>query len=84
MKSVREWRGIKATPFGMFGNPWHQWLSQFCLGDDLTDEDGFRALLGKGINIYVGEERQTYAEYILPSQSDVTAFLTQLLAEVGT
>ncbi len=53
-----------------------------CLGDDLTDEDGFRALSGKGINIYVGEERQSYAEYILRSQSEVIPFLRLLLAEL--
>jgi trehalose 6-phosphate phosphatase len=67
---------------------WHVWQRlapsalPICLGDDLTDEDGFKALLGQGINIYVGEERQSYAEYILHSQSDVTLFLRQLLAEV--
>jgi trehalose-phosphatase len=68
---------------------WHLWQTvaptalPICLGDDLTDEDGFQALTGKGINIYVGEERQSYAEYILLSQSDVNAFLMQLLTEIG-
>jgi trehalose-phosphatase len=53
-----------------------------CLGDDLTDEDGFLALQGKGVNIFVGEERQSYAEYILASTAEVTIFLRRLLAEV--
>lgn len=69
---------------------WHVWQSvapkalPICLGDDLTDEDGFRALSGQGINIYVGEERNSYAEYILASQNEVLIFLKQLLIEVET
>jgi trehalose-phosphatase len=56
----------------------------FCVGDDLTDEDGFLALQGKGITIFVGEERQSYAEYILPSPTDVTTFLARVVTEVET
>jgi len=48
----------------------------------LTDEDGFRVLQGKGVNIYVGEERQSYAEYILQSPAEVSVFLLRLLAEM--
>lgn len=58
----------------------HEFLPMF-MGDDLTDEDGFRALQGKGITIYVGEEKQSYAQYNLPSQQDVVVFLGRLLAE---
>jgi trehalose-phosphatase len=66
---------------------WHIWQTLFpesvpiCLGDDLTDEDGFLALQGKGINIFVGEERHSYAEYILASPAEVMTFLKRLLEE---
>ena len=52
------------------------------LGDDVTDEDAFRALEGRGIGIFVadaedveGADRPTAARYILPSIDDVERFL---------
>ena len=50
------------------------------LGDDLTDEDGFRAIeKGNGISILVGDEdSQSVARYFLRSPEEVTEFLKML------
>lgn len=53
------------------------------IGDDLTDEDAFRALAGRGITIAVRDgERATAADYALDDTSDVEGFLTELCAHV--
>ncbi len=52
------------------------------LGDDLTDEDGFRAIEGykAGLSVFVGEQnRQSKAHYFLESPSEVETFLERLL-----
>lgn len=53
------------------------------LGDDITDEDAFRALAGRGICIAVRhqESRPTAAEYTLVDTRDVQQFL-EWLADV--
>ncbi len=54
------------------------------LGDDLTDEDGFKVIeeYENGISIYVGEEgeevRESAARYYLKSPAEVTNFLAML------
>ena len=49
------------------------------IGDDITDEDAFAELQGKGIGILVGEhDEQTAAEYRLESVEEVEAFLQKL------
>lgn len=51
------------------------------LGDDLTDEDAFRALKGKGLTICVGPPRRlSRAEYYLSGTPEVTEFLRRLTA----
>ena len=55
------------------------------LGDDITDEDAFRALSGKGIGIIVGRAddpeiggRGTSAAFVLDSIEEVERFLDTL------
>ena len=49
------------------------------LGDDVTDEDAFRAIAGRGIGILVGEEpRPTAAGYSLRDAGEVRKFLERL------
>jgi trehalose 6-phosphate phosphatase len=61
----------------------------FYLGDDLTDEDAFRALRGRGLGILVGdvedvgvaaeEPRETAASYRLRDPGEVVEWLERLL-----
>ena len=55
------------------------------VGDDITDEDAFRALAGRGIGVFVGGAddpedggRTTAAEFVLESTEEVEQFLTRL------
>lgn len=49
------------------------------LGDDVTDEDAFRAIQDRGIGILVAEEpRETAAAYSLRDTEEVLAFLERL------
>lgn len=54
------------------------------IGDDVTDEDAFRALRGRGIGIVVcGGDRETAADYALDNPAEVEDFLEALLAWTG-
>jgi len=49
------------------------------IGDDVTDEDAFRAIAGKGIGILVHEtDRATAAQYRLNDPDEVRVFLERL------
>ncbi len=55
------------------------------LGDDVTDEDAFRALAGRGIGVFVGRAddpevagRSTRADFILNTMDEVEQFLDTL------
>jgi trehalose 6-phosphate phosphatase len=54
-------------------------------GDDITDEDAFEALKGRGIGIFVGRAddpevsgRTTSADYVLHTTQEVEQFLNAL------
>jgi trehalose 6-phosphate phosphatase len=54
------------------------------LGDDLTDENGFRVIenYGSGLSVFVGEEgQQSTARYFLKSPLEVATFLDMLLEQ---
>ncbi|MGE3840304.1 MAG: trehalose-phosphatase [Vicinamibacterales bacterium] len=54
------------------------------IGDDITDEDAFRAVAVEGVPIIVREElRPTLAHYAVESTAEVSAFLDTLAAAVG-
>src|SRR5947209_19935446 len=55
------------------------------LGDDVTAEDAFRALYGKGVGIFVGQAdnpeigcRGTCAEFVLESIEEVERYLDMM------
>ena len=49
------------------------------VGDDITDEDAFRALKGRGIGVLVGtEERESAADYTLHNTDETQQFLHML------
>ena len=45
------------------------------IGDDVTDEDAFRALKGKGLTIFIGESGNSKADFYLKDTEEVTKFL---------
>ncbi|WP_057937783.1 trehalose-phosphatase [Algoriphagus resistens] len=49
------------------------------IGDDITDEDAFKAIRGKGTGIIVGaHDEETAASYSLQNVDEVNLFLTEL------
>lgn len=49
------------------------------IGDDVTDEDAFKALKGKGLTIFVGEPGASAAAYYLKDAEEVNRFLRLML-----
>ncbi len=49
------------------------------LGDDITDEDAFKALRNKGLTIFVGNPVRTSAQYHLRDTIEVREFLRRIL-----
>ena len=78
------WHKGKATKFIMKKYAKSGRTSRFLpvyVGDDLTDEDAFKAIEGYGgISIYVGpEDPQSVASYRLNSPAEVADFMRKLL-----
>ena len=48
------------------------------VGDDATDENAFRALKNKGLTIFVGNPKKSYAKYYLRNTPEVSKFLKWL------
>ena len=55
------------------------------IGDDVTDEDAFRALAGRGLTFAVrdDDDRSTAADYAFSDPEDVRRFLERLAARLG-
>jgi len=49
------------------------------IGDDVTDEDAFKALKNKGLTIFVGEPGASEAHYYLKNTEEVVRFIKQIL-----
>ncbi|MFA5038804.1 MAG: trehalose-phosphatase [Candidatus Omnitrophota bacterium] len=50
------------------------------IGDDITDEEAFRALRHRGLTILVGPPRKSFARYHLSEVKDVSEFLKRISA----
>lgn len=64
----------------LLASPGYRTALPVFIGDDRTDEDGFRALAGKGITIHVGTRRRTVARYRVPNVKRVLEFLEIIFA----
>ena len=54
-------------------------LTAIYIGDDITDEDAFKALRGRGLGVFVGSPRPSFAGYYLRGPGEVTRFLKLIL-----
>ena len=48
------------------------------IGDDVTDEDAFRALKNKSLTVFVGNPKKSHAKYYLKNTKEVFEFLKRL------
>lgn len=48
------------------------------IGDDTSDEDAFKVLKNKGLTIFVGKPKKSYAEYYLRNPAEVGDFLRRI------
>lgn len=48
------------------------------IGDDVTDEDAFKALKDKGLTLFVGKPKKSYARYYVKNSNEVVKFLDEV------
>ena len=87
--SSRSGRGSTGTRGARFCGCSRRWASRAkrccpsILGDDVTDEDAFRALAGRGVGVLVAEEtRASAAGYRLRDPDEVREFLVGLASRL--
>lgn len=75
LRPAAEWNKGSAARYilGRLGN-----FYPIAIGDDLTDEDLFRAVNGKGVSVRVGRSSGSVAQYYVESQADVARLLRML------
>ena len=56
-------------------------IGSIYIGDDVTDEDAFKALADKGLTVFVGRPAATVARCYLRDTGEVRRFLEEVLAE---
>lgn len=56
-----------------------QFVLPVYIGDDITDEDAFAALKGRGLTIFVGRPQNTSAQYFLKDTTEVLTFLQKII-----
>lgn len=49
------------------------------MGDDVTDEDAFRAMKNRGLTVFVGKPKKSHAQYYLKDHNEVQDFLERIL-----
>lgn len=52
------------------------------IGDDITDEDAFKMLKGKGVTVFVGTAKKSNAEYYLKDTEEVTELLRRIYGTI--
>jgi trehalose-phosphatase len=58
----------------------HENVLPVYIGDDITDEEAFKALKDKGLTVFVGSVGGSHAEYYVESPAEVSEFLKHLLS----
>lgn len=51
-------------------------------GDDVSDEDAFKALRNKGINVFVGKTKNSSAQYYVNNPNETVEFLKKIKEEI--